>query len=100
MFEKRLVVSGKVVRLRPYTEARAVYLREINEDIRKYIAKNPDQAIDDVPRKQRAEWWKRKAEVLWECDEDLPMSFFESRDFEQSLLKDSEDFFTTRKLYL
>lgn len=96
---KRLLVSGRAVTLKPYTEKRMRELMEINQEISDYIQANPDKTFEQIAD-QRAEWWKRKAEVLWEFDQPTGVSFFKDENFESSLLKDSEDFFLMNRNYL
>jgi|DEB0MinimDraft_4_1074332.scaffolds.fasta_scaffold19803_3 hypothetical protein len=98
--QEQIIVSGKIVRLRPYTERRMKQLLEVQGDINKYVEKHPDMSIDEIDRKMVAKWWKRKADILWECDEELPVSFFESEDFEITWLRKTEDFFLNSRIYL
>lgn len=100
MFEHKIEVSGRIVTLRAYTEKRLKALNEINTEISEFIRKNPTMVIDDVPKDKKVDWWMRKAEILWQAEPQLPKSFFEDDDFESSKLKDTEDFFITRRLYL
>jgi hypothetical protein len=53
-----------------------------------------------MPRKVKAEFWKRKADILWISDEPLALSFFESDDFEHTKLGDTEDFFIMSRVRL
>jgi hypothetical protein len=99
MFNNQIVVSGVTVSLRPYTEKRLKDLVAVNMEIQEFITKNPDVTIDQIEGK-RAEWYKRKAEILWKSDNPLSIDFFASEDFELSLLKQTEDFFLANRLYL
>jgi hypothetical protein len=99
MFDNQIVVSGVTMKLRPYTEKRLQQLIEVNTEIQEFITKNPDVTIDQI-HKERATWYKRKAEILWECEHKLELDFFASEDFELSLLKQTEDFFLANRLYL
>lgn len=99
MFEKKIVVSGVVMRLRPYTEKRLKQLVDVNQEIKDYIENNPDKLISEIVD-QRAEWYMRKASILWESETPLAIDFFKSEDFEVSLLKESEDFFLRSGTYL
>jgi hypothetical protein len=99
MFNNQIVVSGVTVTLRPYTEKRLKELVAVNMDIQEFITKNPDVTIDDIQEK-RAQWYKRKADILWKTDNPLSVDFFASEDFELSLLKQTEDFFLANRLYL
>jgi hypothetical protein len=99
MFNKQIVVSGVTMTLRPYTEKRLKELIEVNTEIQDFITKNPDVTIDAILEK-RAGWYKRKAEILWQCEHPLDIDFFLSDEFELSLLKETEDFFLGNRLYL
>lgn len=99
MFNKQIVVSGVTMSLRPYTEKRLKALLEVNNEIQDFITKNPDVTIDDIQDK-RAGWYKRKADILWECAIPLTIDFYTSDEFELSLLKETEDFFLANRLYL
>jgi len=100
MLEKTITVNGKVVKLQPYSEKRLKLLNAVNKEIQEFIDKNPLMTINEVPIKKKAEWWKQKATILWEPILPFDDNFFESDDFESGLLKDTEDFFITRRLYL
>ena len=100
MFEQKMMVSGRSVVIRAYTEKRLKQLNEINKEISEFVQANPDMMIDDVPKEKRVDWWMRKAAILWDADPALGKAFFEDEDFESSKLKDTEDFFITRRLYL
>lgn len=96
---KRILVSGRAVTLKPYTEKRMRDLLAINQEISDYIAQNPDKTFEQIAD-LRAKWWMRKAEVLWEFDQPTGQSFFEDENFESGLLKESEDFFFRSRNYL
>ena len=100
MFEQKIEVSGRIVTLRPYTEKRMKLLAEVNREIADFVKDNPNMKIDDVPAKKKASWWKRKAEILWKAEPELGDDFFQDENFESSRLKESEDFFMSRRLYL
>ena len=100
MFEKKISVSGVTVTLAPYTEKRRALLDAVNVDIRAYADEHPAQLWDDMPHKTKAEFWKRKADVLWVTDTQLPLSFFESNEFEHTKLGDTEDFFIVSRVRL
>jgi hypothetical protein len=95
-----ITVSGERVRLAPYTVKRMKVLMEVRNEIDEYIDKNPQVTLDTIDRKLVAKWWKRKGDILWESDKELPISFYESEDFESSLLKQTEDFFFLNRVYL
>ena len=99
LFERKLVVSGQVVTINPYTEKRAKALIDIQNEINKFADDNPDVRIDEIVDK-RAEWWYRKAMILWSFDKPVKKDFFESEDFESSLLLDTENFFLNYSNYL
>jgi hypothetical protein len=96
---KRLLVSGRAVTLKPYTEKRMRDLLSINKEISEFIEQNPDKTFEQIAT-QRAEWWMRKAEVLWEFDVPTGLSFFEDENFEMGLLKQCEEDFFLNRNYL
>lgn len=100
MIEKTINVNGYTVKLRPYSEKRLKLLNEINKDIQKFIDENPNLTINDVPVEKKAQWWEAKASILWEPIVPFAKGFFEDDEFESGLLKDTEDFFISRRLYL
>jgi len=100
MLDKQINVNGHTVKLKPYSEKRLKLLNDINKDIQKFIDENPTLTINDVPKEKKAMWWEAKASILWEPLVPFGKGFFESDDFESGLLKDTEDFFITRRLYL
>lgn len=100
MIDKYILVSDVRVRLRGYTERRMAQLQEINKEIDVFIEKNPNITIEEIDPKLKGKWWKGKADIMWEPLEPLKQEFFESEDFESSMLRDSEDLFLTNKQYL
>lgn len=100
MIDKYILVSDVRVRLRGYTERRMAQLQEINKEIDVFIEKNPNITIEEIDPKLKAKWWKGKADIMWEPLEPLKQEFFESEDFESSMLRDSEALFLTNKQYL
>lgn len=91
---KSIKVNGYNVRLQPYTEKRRSELIEINEQISEYASTNPDW--DDIPISVKANFWQRKAQILWSSD--MPSSLFESEYFEQEMLMETESFFLNRQV--
>ena len=100
MFEKRTKVNGVIVRLVPYTEKRRSLLDQVNADIRDYAAKHSDMSWETMPLDKKAEFWKAKADILWDAETPLDLNFFKSEEFEYTILKDTEDFFLMTRLYL
>ena len=100
MIDKYITVNGISVRLRPYTVKRMKQLEGINQEVDVYLEKNPGATIDDIERSQIAKWWKAKADVMWEPSAKMDEKFFESDEFESSMLRDSEALFLTNKQYL
>jgi len=98
MFENQVKVSGVTVSLNPYSEKRLKALNEINAEINKWVSENLELTIADVPSDLKGKWWKAKADILWKGE--YPEGFFASDEFESSLLKETEDFFVMRRLYL
>jgi hypothetical protein len=99
MFDKKITVSGVVMKLRPYTEKRLKQLIEINQEISEFVEKNPDILMVDIAER-KAEWYMRKASILWDTETPLTLDFFKSEDFEVSLLKETETFFLSNAIYL
>lgn len=97
---KTIVVNGVNIKVRPYTLAREEKLMEVGREINDFVDANPTMDMDAIPRKKRAEWWKRKADTLWEAERPLGADFFESKDFEVQYLKETEDFFLIHRYYL
>jgi hypothetical protein len=100
MIQETIKVNGIKMTLKPYSEKRMKELNSINAEITEWVNNHLDATIDQVPVELKGEWWKRKASILWDSEKPLPDDFFTSDEFESSLLKDSEDFFTVRRLYL
>lgn len=99
MFEKQIDVSGKTITLNPYSAARREALEKVYEEQKKWISKKPEgTTVDDLPIKEKAKFWKAKADVLWK--ENLGIEFFEAKEFEVSLLEDSETFFLMKRNYI
>lgn len=95
-----MIVSGKRVRLNPYTERRFKLLMTVIEEIDRYCEANENVTFMDIDRDVKAKWWKRKGDILWECDEPLDVDFYKSEDFESSQLKKAQDFFLQNGLFL
>jgi hypothetical protein len=100
LFEKKTKVNNTVVKLLPYTEKRRALIEGINADIRSYVEDNPGLTFEQMPIAKKSEFWKRKADILWEAEKPLDQSFFEDENFEFPILKDTEDFFFMMRLYL
>lgn len=97
----KIYVNDVLVAIQPYSVARAEKLIAVQHEINDYIDKHPDQTFGDPElHKTRAKWFKRKADILWDAGKELPLSFFESKDFELQLLKETEDFFLANANYL
>lgn len=110
-------VNGIVVRLNMYTEKRASELDKVNSDVKEYLEKitkkDPDVAFRAVPKKIKADFWMRKAQILWDPQEPeeknehwdderkfLSRKLFEDPEFEYSLLERTEVFFMNQEVYL
>lgn len=98
--DKEIVVNGLRVTLKPYSEKRYNQLSKFYEEQEQYFKDNPDIKVNEIPRATRAEWYRKRAEILWEPQVPYPRDFFESEEFEAGRLKDSEDFFVSRVAYL
>jgi len=91
-------LSGKITIEDVYNSARM--LKAYKDHVKNLKRNSFTTGFDEIDKKKVAKWWKRKAEVLWETQEPLPLSFFESPDFEVTWLKKSEDFFLASRVYL
>jgi hypothetical protein len=98
-FTKKVVVSGKIATINQYTEKRAKRLLEIQQEIEQFIKDNPEKTVGEIAE-QKAEWYRKKAEVLWTFDTPVDKSFYASEDFEVSVLQQSEAFFLSFANYL
>jgi len=91
-------ITGKYARVLPYSEKRRKALLEIATEIEGYINKNESDRIDPA---KRAEFWKRKAELLFEfIEEKPPIEFYLSDEFELGILVWAEQDFIRQRLYL
>jgi hypothetical protein len=104
MLEDKIRISGADFRIMPYTEKRRAALDAVNTEIAAYIAEDPTKSWDDVPRKVKAEWWRRKADVLLDPVADPfggdKAAWFASDEFEHTLLGKVEDFFMISRVRL
>ncbi len=100
MFDKYTTVNGIRVKLNPYSEARFKKLQVINEEVMDFISANSQMTINDIPAENKEKWWRAKADVLWSSETPFPEGFFSNEDFELGLLKDSEDNFIVKRLYI
>jgi hypothetical protein len=100
LFDKKTKVNNTIVRLLPYTEKRRALIEAVNADIRAYVEENPGLTFEEMLVSKKAEFWKRKADILWDAEKPLDLSFFEDENFEFPILKDTEDFFFMMRLYL
>ena len=103
MFEDKIEVSGQIVTLNEYSALRRERLQEVYEDVAKFVEKkqkktNVEVTVDDLTIDEKAAFWQKTAQVLWK--EELPIEFFQSKEFEVSLLEKSERFFLTKRNYL
>jgi hypothetical protein len=93
-------VNGVKIQILPYSESRLARLVAVQNEIDEYIDNNPDVTFENLDRKLVAKWWKAKADVIWEPEKPLDIKFFESPEFESGLLKKSETFFLSGRVYL
>lgn len=119
---EQIIVNGSIpVKLHPYTELRHEKLQEVESDIDAFAKENADLAFRDMDREKKAEFWMRKAEILWEpvIDKDekgnplnidpehwdkdekfFSKAFFEDKAFEYTLIRKSQDFFLMQEVFL
>lgn len=100
IFDKVQTVSGVQVTLLPYTEKRKAELDAVNADIEKFMNEQGEKTWDEIPVKQKADFWERKARILWRTEKPLTRSFFESPDFEYIHLRSTEQLFMITQVYL
>lgn len=100
MFDKYTTVNGIRVKLTPFSEARYKRLRAVNEQIAEWLGANLEATFNDIPPDKKDEWWRAKAEILWQPDKPFPEGFFSDDDFEAGMLKETEDNFVVKRLYL
>jgi hypothetical protein len=104
MLEDKIRISGADFRIAPYTEKRRAALDAVNAEISAFIAEDPTKSWDDVPRKTKAAWWRRKASILLDPIGDPyggdPDKWFASDEFEHTLLGKVEDFFMISRVRL
>ena len=114
-------VNGIRVRLQPYTELRYEQFLKIQDKIDKYVDKNEDLTFREMPRSDKAKFWKEKAMILWEPDpvmgdDGIPVGlsaeqwdkktqfftekFFEDKAFEHPLLEKTQNFFLNQEFFL
>ena len=107
-------VNGVEVRLIPYTELRYKQLKRVDKDIDKFVEQNENIRFQDMDKSKKAEFWYRKARILWEPKPEIgsngdPVTlnadywdkkekfftkkFFEDENFEYPLLRKSQNFF-------
>jgi len=63
---EQIQVNGVRVRLKPYTELRYKQMQKIEDDIDAFVQQNNDKSFKDIPVKDKAQFWMRKARILWE----------------------------------
>lgn len=100
MFDKYTTVNGIKVKLNPYSEARFKKIKAINDEISEWINQNDQLTISELPNDLKEKWWRAKAEILWTADNGYPDGFFSDEEFESGILKDSEDNFIYKRLYI
>jgi hypothetical protein len=100
IFDKTLTVSGVEVTLLTYTEKRKAELDAVNADVKKLMDEYEEKTWGEIPLKVKADFWERKARILWKTEKPLPRSFFESSEFEYNKLRDTEQLFTLTQVYL
>ncbi len=119
-------VNGVEVRLIPYTEARYERLMKVNEQIDKYVEEfikenGEDAKFDDMPREKKAEFWYKKARIMWEPkprtgkdgqpihlnhdhwdakENFFTREFFADKNFEYTLLAKTQTFFLNQEFFL
>jgi hypothetical protein len=100
IFDKFQTVSGVLVTLVPYTEKRKSELDAVNAEIEKFMNAQGEKTWDEISVKQKADFWERKARILWKTEKPLTRAFFESPDFEYIHLRSTEQLFLMTQVYL
>ena len=100
IFDKVQTVSGVVMTLLPYTEKRKQELDAVNADVQKFMNAQGEKTWDEIPVKEKAEFWERKARILWKSEKPLTCAFFESPDFEYGHLRSTEQLFMMTQVSL
>lgn len=114
-------VNGIEIRLIPYTELRFKQLKKVDKDIDEFVKENESLSFQDMDRKKKAEFWYRKAKILWEPKPQIgangdpvtlnadywdkqekffTMEFFMDDNFEYPLLRSSQNFFLNQEFFL
>jgi hypothetical protein len=114
-------VNGVIVRLQPYSELRHKQLSKVNKEIDAFVDKNQSLTFRDMDRKKKAEFWMKKAQILWEPEPEFDASgelknmiashwdkktqfftpkFFEDEAFEYPLLQKTQVFFLNQEVFL
>lgn len=112
---ERIVINGMAFRVNEYTEKRRSKLEELNKEVADYIEKNETKKWSAIPIADKVSFWRRRTSILlvpeptqeqkesdfWDKkNEWLSDYFFQSEDFEYSVLAKVESFFFTRQMYL
>ncbi len=99
--DPRETVSGVTVTLNAYTERRRIELDKLNADVMAFLETLPKETpFNSIPIEKKAEFWKRKAAILWTFEIPPRPDFFTSPDFEVGKLKETERLFTLQQIYL
>lgn len=100
IFDKVQTVSGVPVTLLPYTEKRKAELDALNIEIEQFMNAQGEKKWEEIPYKEKAVFWERKARILWRTEKPLTRAFFESPDFEYNHLRSTEQLFMMTQVYL
>ena len=120
-FRETIKVNGVPVRLQPYSELRHKMLRKVDKEVNEFVYANKQKKFSEVPRSKKADFWFKRAQVLWEPDPELDedglpkglseaqwdrkkqfftKAFFEDEGFEYNLLQKSKFFFLNQEFFL
>jgi hypothetical protein len=83
-----LYIANTPLWVLPYTEKRREELQMVQQRIKEYIERCPDMPFDEMPTADKAQFYKMKADILWHPV--MPLSFYESEDFELEYLQETE----------
>lgn len=86
-----IYVSGQAIWVQPYNEHLKEQLISVQNEIKSYTDQHPSMLFDDMPISDKARFWKMKGDILWHPL--MPISFYESDEFELEYLQETENIF-------
>lgn len=86
-----LFVANQPFWVLPYNENRKELLLSVQDSIKAYVEKDPSMLFDQMPIIDKAQFYKKKADILWHPV--MPLSFYACDEFEAEYLQDTERYF-------